>query len=340
MPVTFSVANTSPVHEITITPLDSLFDAINQIVGVRPEAVGTNVESLISLYSDRIPNSFVRTVHSSFDLHLPLVLSPDDIWLVIAQGFAAHVYQNAEKLRHMFVQHEGKAILRVQRDFFVKGSPDNDWPGVFGEFSDGIAAHIGEKRDLLVSRFSTTGPVEKAASEVVLMDAMQSFFEYRVYTCCGIPTITLLGTREDWESVQNRARGMAQFDCQGWVNALVKVLEHFVAAFDGKQDGFWGSFYKSHSGSGGPHVSGAINVFFPYLKNGKKNPAATDWANTWWGGGPSPNDYPPGLSSAPFFWHYYDNVFNMQFLGGFVGVSQDTTLAVRPAIGWAVADAK
>jgi hypothetical protein len=46
------------------------------------------------------------------------------------------------------------------------------------------------------------------------------------------------------------------------------------------------------------------------------------------------------MSKAPFSWDYLDRSFDMEFLGGFVGVSQDReTLAVKPEIGWAVREA-
>jgi len=56
--------------------------------------------------------------------------------------------------------------------------------------------------------------------------------------------------------------------------------------------------------------------------------------------GPRLADLPSGLSTAPFCWEYLDRSFDMEFLGGFVGVSQDReTLLVKPEIGWAVREA-
>ena len=47
--------------------------------------------------------------------------------------------------------------------------------------------------------------------------------------------------------------------------------------------------------------------------------------------------YPGGLSSAPFTWQYMTTKHNMEFLGGFIGVEQDSRdLTLRPKIGWAV----
>ena len=160
-----------------------------------------------------LTNGLVEAIHISYSYHYPLVLSPDHIWMCIAQGFAAHVNQNAEKLRHLFVEHEGKKTIIVQRDDFVKGSPHNPWPEVFSEFSVQIRSHIGEKtHDLLTPSFTTTGPVEKAAAEIVLMDAFKECFDYSFYTLCGIPQITLEGTVDDWKQLRERALGLAQFD--------------------------------------------------------------------------------------------------------------------------------
>ncbi len=67
-----------------------------------------------------------------------------------------------------------------------------------------------------------------------------------------------------------------------------------------------------------------------------------DDMDRWMGGGPETNSFSMGLSKVPFEWEFpLENlVFDMEFVGGFVGVSQDQqTLAVRPEIGWAVLEA-
>jgi hypothetical protein len=61
------------------------------------------------------------------------------------------------------------------------------------------------------------------------------------------------------------------------------------------------------------------------------------WRN---GYGPEPSAFPSGLSIAPFIWKYLGRELPMEFVAGFVAVSQDpATLGVHPAIGWAVRDA-
>ena len=110
-------------------------------------------------------NMLAKAVHAAFYGHHPLVLSPDVIWLTIAQGLANHVDQNAEALRSAFVNHEGKEDIQIERPNFVKGSPDNDWAGVFPEFSRKIREKtVAGTTELIENDFSTTGPAERTAS--------------------------------------------------------------------------------------------------------------------------------------------------------------------------------
>ena len=110
------------------------------------------------------PTILPRWTTGSVDLW---TLSPDVIWLTLAQGFANHVNNHAEELRHRLVPHEGKKPIKVRRDDFLQGSPENPWPDVWSEFSSAIKKAIGrENHSLVLSDFSTTGPTERAASVV------------------------------------------------------------------------------------------------------------------------------------------------------------------------------
>jgi hypothetical protein len=51
---------------------------------------------------------------AAYNSHEDLVLSPDDIWLMITIYYSVYVVDNAEQLRHLFVDHEGKKTLSVE----------------------------------------------------------------------------------------------------------------------------------------------------------------------------------------------------------------------------------
>lgn len=339
MPTTFQVSEKAAktIGE-RITKTASVAENLQGLLGAPVEASGANAPVVIGTKL----NGLISAVHTAFGKHFPLVLSPDDIWLALAQGFALHVEANAEALRKQFVQHEGQPTI-LHMNNYHRGDPNNPWPESFKFFSDEIEKHIGKKRDLLVADFSTTGVIEKAASEVVLMGAMKQYFKYREMTLCGIPEITLLGSTEDWKSIRRRVETFAEFDLGWWVEGLLPILDRFVLASQGKADpAFWDGIYKDGGGSGGPFVTGWINAFFPYIEDYKTkgytriNQYATKAKLSEGYHGPNTASFPPGLAKVPFVWDYLGVEFNYEFLGGFVGAHQEETLAVRPAIGWAV----
>ena len=344
MMATFAVDRVSPATQpLPRGRFEELL--VNRTGGVKPESysspIGVPVERFMGV------NAFVAAVNEAYANHYPLVLTPDAIWMCIAQGLAQHINANAEKLRSMFVEHEGKKEIQVRRDDFVKGSPANPWPEVFDEFSEQIRKHVGEKtHDLLTPEYSTTGAVEKAAAQVVLMDSFKEYFSYSVATSCGIPQITLEGTVDDWKKLRERTLGLAQYDLDWWVEALEPVLDQFVAAASGSVDQqFWSTMYKQMNMSGGSYVTGWIITLFPYVgyssSSLKRNRFLTSWQELRPFSGVTTGCFPLGVVSTPFKWLYFETEYAMCFYAGFMTVTQDhDSLAIRPEIGWAVADEK
>ncbi len=327
--------------------------------------LGTPVEACDSYTASVVEQPGFHSLIAAADLayrgHFPLVLTPDAIWLTIAQGFAQHVANNAEELRGRLVPHEGKANLKIQRDDFVRGSPENPWQEVWPAFCDQIREHIGaEAHGLVVCDFSTTGPTERAASEVVLMDAVQSYFECSFLTRCGIPAVTLEGTVEDWEKVHERVVRLGRYDLSWWTDKVEPIVDEFIKAAQGSPTpSFWKGLYKEDNGSGGPYVNGWLVRLLPYLKHrdfvctvpndyrtGRYTPWRTDLRNFMLerpleGGermsGLTHDRLPSSVSAVPFAWHYRGEKFDYQFLAGVTAVTQDAaTRALRPRIGWAV----
>lgn len=335
---TFAVADVNPATH----PLPEIAprDAYQQFLQISVEACSRPAHPLVACSGS---HPLILALHYAFAYHHPLVLSPDIIWLTLCQGFSQHVNRHAETLRSRLVAHEGRQVLTVRRTGFIKGSPENDWPGVFSEFSAQLRHHLGETHTLLLADFSTTGPIERAASELVLMEAMQAYFEYRLMTTCGIPSITLEGTVADWISIAQRVRQFDQFDLTWWTTPLIPVLDQFVAAARGEIDrDFWDSIYKWHGrkGSGSPFVSGWIQKLFPYLLDYSDRLRPNPWINTELATrGPDTPDFTITPARVPFVWEHLRTTFDMVFVGGLMGVTQDpATLSLKPSIGWAVSD--
>jgi hypothetical protein len=143
---------------------------------------------------------------------------------------------------------------------------------------------------------------------------------------------------EDWQKVRNRASKLGAYGLDWWQKELMPLLDEFVSASSGQPDSnFWKSFFKVDGGSGGPYIGGHIIKLFPYLWCAwKKEHYRNKFKYDGFASGPGTDDFPGGLSGAPFKWFYFEDIFNMEFVAGFVGVGQDPDLTLHPAIGWVV----
>ncbi len=323
--------------KLETSPIESLFKKRFHKI---PEASGARETELLS---DAFSHPMVEAAHISFAKHYPLTISPDMVWNCLAQGFAQHVNLHAEELRSKFVSYEGKQTIKIRRDQFIKGSPKNNWEGCFSEFSDQLEKIIGKKRDFVVSNFSTTSLIEKAVSEIILMDVMKSYVDFRVETKCGIPAVCLMGTVEDWKSIKARAQVFGEFGLEWWLPKLLPTLDQFIETAKGNVDvSHWDSYYKEKSVSGGKLASGWINHLFPYVKHYSgqmiKNKCAEDKKVDPYFDGTDIGDFPSGVSKVPFIWEYLGTNIDMEFMGGFVGVHQANDLGLEPMIGWNVSE--
>ncbi len=302
------------------------------------QAYGKENANEIYMYSCHF-HPFIETLHLSFAEHRPLIISPDMIWLMIIQGFAVHLDENSDDLREMFVKHDEKLKISIRRDDFRKDQ-NNRWDNTFPEFCDSIEKYVGSDiTNLVVSNFSTTTFAEKASFQLALMDAVDNYFTYEVVTMCGIPEITLTGDTNDWQKILMNIDKFRKYDLDWWVDALTPVLQEFVDASKGDIDtSFWQSIYKMENKSGGPHVTGWILKMFPYLKDYQNN--FNKNMNSEWG--VTVPSFPSGYSKVDFIWDYIiaDEIFEMEFIAGFVGIVQEQNGSLRTEINWAVREKK
>src|SRR5579885_1546412 len=109
--VTFNVDAVATGH---MPEMGKWFDSKRNLEGL----VGVGMEASSALQTENVitwnTHNLLATVNTAYDNHLPLVFSPDHIWLLIAQGLSQHINNNAEELRHQFVNFEGKLKIIVR----------------------------------------------------------------------------------------------------------------------------------------------------------------------------------------------------------------------------------
>lgn len=289
-----------------------------------------------------------HAVSYAFNVHCPLVLTPDAVWLTILTGLTHHIDTDPEKMRHHFVNFEGKKTLTVYVAApSIRACSGAIWQTGIQGFSSQLRENLNPKRhDLIVSSFSTTSETDRLASEVVLMGAMKHWFDYKMMLMCGLSRVTIEGTPADWANIMDRVNALAEFDLGWWTTPLLPVLQHIKAASEGRPDlDFWKRAYLEHRvGSGGDfRVSGWINVFYPYVAGSvrgtmQRNPfVAWDTFKDAYHEGTDPDDFPFGLSAVPVQVNDHGTEYDCEFYGGLVGVEMNRPeRQVKPVSGYSI----
>jgi len=282
----------------------------------------------------------------AFADHRPISLSPDVIWMLISQAFSHDVNADPEKFRDKLVDFDGKMDLVVQSSHPLY-HPDFDWTAVVDGFAEQIDANTkNDVAKLIKADFSTTGTVERMASEIVLMETTKSFFEFIImYSGCGFPSITLTGTVDDWQAIVDKTAQLQKLGAGKWAKELKPILEEFVEAAKGNPNqAFWqdivmkNATYKLRGGACSEEepteLDGWFLKFLPYDKDGKPTPATV------------PHNYdmmPKQMASVPVKYIEVDPatgqviaIIPLELSGGIAGYMADENNCVSFQLGWAV----
>jgi hypothetical protein len=289
----------------------------------------------------RDSNAFADAVHLAFSHHRPLIISPDVMWLTIAQGIAIHVHHHAEELREQLVPFAGKRSLQIDRGRLASELGRGEWAEAIGEFAALVeSTSNSDALPDMVARFSTTTPAARVASQVCLLDALSSYYDLQMRCICGFPQITVLGTVADWQDIRARVDRLAGIGLGWWSEHLIPICDGFIAAAAGTPElAHWQGMYKPEERYAVEAITGWFGKLFPYLLDrddvpNRRNPMLT--------GGDEEihhHELPHGLSRATIQVVEPRGEARVELLAGMFGVRQDpTTLALEPTIGWLVAE--
>ena len=345
--VTFEVDKGLPAPKTTILKYNDQ-DIAQKIVNI--SAIPKQLHRVVktSFEGERLcyiaDDNFYKCMVQAYADHHPLVLSPDIVWLIISQGFSRYVNAHAEEMRDLLVFHEGKMELVVNSNNDIL-SPSGDWERLLNDFSTSIARNTkGELADLMIADFTTTGITERIASQVSLMDVVKKYFIYtNISAGCGIPSITLEGTPDDWQKVLDKVRSLKKYKLEKWASDLEDILMEFVKASKGKANKkFWKNIVKkrrvdqmkSEKGClpsiNSTYLDGWFLKFFPNELGETKDSVMWDV------------DMPQEIVRVSFRHVYVEpdtgvpiDTIPMQLWAGFVGIEEDAkTRALTPKIGW------
>lgn len=271
-------------------------------------------------------NGFMSAVHAAFAQHLPLLIIPDDIWHIFLSQVSIIVNKDPERYRESFVDHRDKELIEVRNDELVMDVVDPIrtalWQTVFPVFEQ----KMNEKMKININReFSTTTRTHYTVSQILVMDSMKNYFNYKVTTKCGIPEIRIGGTRIDWEMLDAAVQEVCSkiFEQPGSSNNKSPNYTNFISeckkVLDLKGDPtFWEKLYhfKGAKGSGQTNkVTGIVNDLFPFDTECKRAPGSGILREV--------SSFPSVFGKVPFMWEYFGTNNNCEFEAGLTHAGWD-----------------
>jgi len=236
--------------------------AIKGIIDNRPETLSV-IKSRFEAVQGTLCDSFYfdkdwgffSTILACYNNHWTLRTSPDDWWNVIVKTVANAVDTNGNErpVRSFFVDHQGKNKMEI----ILPGRLDNvDYSWLFEQFSKGIRSNIKTPGylDLMEADFSTTGPNQLIASQIMVMSSMQKYFEYGMSTTfCGIPGVEMKGTEQDWSKMIADTKKLEKLlepilqhiGLEDWFRKTIAMLRKLLDTFQGNPDTDWWSHILS-----------------------------------------------------------------------------------------------
>ncbi|OAA65628.1 hypothetical protein SPI_02415 [Niveomyces insectorum RCEF 264] len=217
------------------TPLDFFQQSAANEFAHRPavEIFMSNVDNLDYFAQDFqiLPSAagFVRGALQAWGEHLHFVVGPDEVWLTVLGQVNAYVNAQAEAAAAAQNGTDDAAAAAVTGSIFDLAANHTttvvmypDWYTIIEAFDGAVGARAGLPwllHDWIAPNF-TTSTDDHVLAALVLMLA-----QTRVYRAdplptegdallCGLPSVTLLGTREDWAGVLWRVQQLPLFGAE------------------------------------------------------------------------------------------------------------------------------
>lgn len=235
-----------------------------------------------TLYSS--DNGFVKSVIQAYSKHHHLRIRPEDVWFAILAQLSTYINKHAEELRGQFVAHEGKKELVI-----VYGG-GNRYTADFGVFAEQMKDMIQDYvvdpdlKDWMMPAFSTTTEHDTVIASILMMGAMQTYFSYKCVFCCGLPSVTLLGEKADWELILRKLDKLTSLGHEPtqFSELLRPIITRFIRSFDSPADEEVISFWQrivgiTHQMSGSTIYSGWITAFCFWDDDGNSLHKLHDW---------------------------------------------------------------
>jgi len=222
-------------------------------------------------------NGLVYSIISAYSNHHHLQIRPEDIWFAVITQISSYINAHSEELRDKFVEHQGQKELVIE--YFSGDRYNVD----FGTFAKKMTSLIEkniidpELREWILPEFTTTTAQDEVIASILMMCSMQKYFSFLCRILCGIPSVTLLGEKADYEKLLYKLEKLSSFgDEPHQFGTLLKpVIRKMIRTFEDPSDSavidFWQRILDVNNQMSGTTIySGWIAAFCFWDEEGRR----------------------------------------------------------------------
>ena len=225
-------------------------------------------------------NGLINAFVDAYNLHRPLRLRPDDIQLAIQCVISTCINNNPKTYRDTFVSHQDKKEL-------IANSTDFDLPYLSDTFKRLMSKSVKnpEFLDKFTTTYTTSTVFTQTVSNIMLMNTLKEYFSFGMMLGCGIPSVQLCGTQEDWLKLKSFYLYFKNFfsksELNSWFLNFDCIMDMFIEMRNLKEMGevdasstiktMWDHVITTERvGSGGQtELGGWVRLFVPYSSENK-----------------------------------------------------------------------
>lgn len=134
-------------------------------------------------------------IETAYRYHLHVMLTPTDIHLHVLSQLAAIAMENAKTFEPIFVKKSGG-------DNTISMATDDPTVLPMDILISMLAPRTNVDMSMWMPNYSDTTPEQRYVAQAYLAAAGSSYYRYCTYLC-GIPSIKLMGSKEEWAALAN-----------------------------------------------------------------------------------------------------------------------------------------
>lgn len=297
-----------------------------------------------------IGTGVLAAAYHSFANHLPLALKPDHFWALVLLGVGQRASMDSTGAMQAVFSNKKFDETGEKVELVVHKLPLDSWEDCLVALEQNLYKIVNDRStaELVTATYSTTTESDLMAFRVALMDVAHHYVKLSIVTSCGIPQVTLLGSPADWIQLQKHTFELLhKTGMEWWYTELEPYLNLFVGSFATPAapdiTETWQSFFKYKSQSGGNHVGGWINAFYPFTFSSLSD--VTLRRNHWFALGEKAKMEPDHFGGVPIRYVPQSqskvplNIDKQDCIlyGGFTAPGQDlNSNTIMPQLGWAL----